>query len=76
MVCSGMAASVAYQMLYTLPRWQPLVGDHLESGKTSAQHALVLLALFGAVYNIHSYAQARSPHILCMVCILFHCLAG
>lgn len=60
MACSGLAASVAYQMLYTLPRWQPLVGAHLESGKTSALHAFALLALFGVAYNIHSYAQARS----------------
>lgn len=53
---------MVYQLCYTLPRWHTLVSAHLAAGGTSAAQALALLVLFGAAYNIHSYAQvlARS----------------
>jgi hypothetical protein len=56
---------VAYQLCYTLPRWRTLVGAHLEAGATSVPHALALLALFGAAYNVHSFVQVRpKPFVL------------
>ena len=53
----GLAASLLYQVCYTLPRWRTLVSAHLVAGGTSGVHALALLTLFGAAYNLHSYAQ-------------------
>lgn len=55
----GLVVSVVYQLVYTLPRWQTHVSAHLEGGGTSGVQALALLGLFGAIYNVHSFAQGR-----------------
>lgn len=55
--CAGLAVSLGYQALYTVPRWRRLVGAHLAATGTSGAQALGLLAGFGAFYNIHNIAQ-------------------
>ena len=61
-VCAGLAVSLGYQTLYTLPRWQRLVGAHLEANRTTGAQALGLLLAFGAFYNFHNIAQVRRRH--------------
>lgn len=58
---AGFLASAAYQVLYTLPNWDRLVGRHLAAAAAAGHpHAYVagLLALFGGLFNLHMLVQA------------------
>lgn len=58
---TGLAVSTAYQVAYSLPRWQQLVGSHLRRGGTSPAAALAALAAFGAVIVLHTFVQVHAP---------------
>lgn len=58
-VRAGLAVSTAYQIAFTLPRWQQLVGSHLQRGGTSPGIALAVLAAFGAVIVTHTFVQVQ-----------------
>jgi hypothetical protein len=49
-----------YQVGYTLPRFQQLVGSHLQRGGTSPLTALAALAAFGVVIVTHTFVQVRA----------------
>lgn len=57
---AGTAAMTAYELLYVYPNWQELVSKPLKTSGLSYQHAVGLLALFGAVYNVHRYFHLQS----------------
>ena len=51
-----------YQVGYTLPRFQQLVGSHLQRGGTSPVAALAALAAFGVVIVTHTFVQVAPPN--------------
>eukprot|EP00891_Asterochloris_glomerata_P005339 jgi/Astpho2/5339/Aster-x0676 len=53
----GLACNTLFQAMYTLPRWQALVTEHLQHSGTPAWYAVALLLSFGAYYNVHNYIQ-------------------
>jgi hypothetical protein len=61
---AGLAVSTVYQVGYTLPRYQQLVGSHLQRGGISPVAALAALAAFGVVIVTHTFVQ------VCAVCAL------
>jgi len=74
---AGLAVSLGYQALYTVPRWRRLVGSHLAAQGTTGAQALGLLAGFGAFYNVHNIAQVlgaaiapalRRPSLIACTC--------
>ena len=50
---AGLACNTLFQVLYTVPRWQALVTEHLHGSGTPAWYAVALLLSFGAYYNVH-----------------------
>ncbi|EFN56011.1 hypothetical protein CHLNCDRAFT_52094 [Chlorella variabilis] len=54
----GFLASAAYQALYTLPNWDRLVAQRMAASGTSPRYLVALLALFGALFNLHMLVQA------------------
>lgn len=50
---AGTAALTAYELLYVYPKWEHLVDKPMQSSGLSYLQAAGLLALFGAVYNVH-----------------------
>ena len=54
----GTVSSSMYGLLYVAPRWQWLVKGPLDSSNVSGLYAILLLAFFGAAYNVHMYGQA------------------
>lgn len=57
----GFLAAVAYQALFTLPRYDSLVQQHLDAAAaagSSARYVAGLLLLFGALFNGHQLIQA------------------
>lgn len=55
---AGFLASAAYQALYTLPNWDRLVAQRMAASGTSPRYLVALLALFGALFNLHMLVQA------------------
>jgi hypothetical protein len=60
---AGLAMNTAYQALHTVPRWDSLVAAHMRLNSVSTLHAVASLAAFGAVFNVHSYAQVRAAAV-------------
>lgn len=54
----GFLISTTYQCVYTLPRWDKLVGQYIAKSPASVPHILVLLASFGAMFNVHMFVQS------------------
>jgi hypothetical protein len=54
---AGLAIGTVYQVGYTLPQYQQLVGSHLRRGGTSPIFALAALAAFGVVIVTHTFVQ-------------------
>ena len=62
----------AYQIAYTLPRWESLVGAHLRSGGTSPAAAVAALSVFAGVCVWHTVVQVLpstwpTPALCCAV---------
>lgn len=58
---AGFLASAAYQVLYTLPNWDRLVGRHLAAAAAAGRpptYVAGLLAVFGGLFNLHMLVQA------------------
>lgn len=53
----GTVLSSAYQVMYVFPRWNDLIQQPLESSGVAASHAVMMVAVFGAMYNVHTFAQ-------------------
>lgn len=67
LVATGLAASMVYQVAWTMPRWQHLVANPLLSSGYSLPAAAAAFAIFGAVYVVHTFAQVQlctQPHRL------------
>lgn len=59
---AGLAVSTVYQVGYTLPQYQQLVGSHLQRGGASPLTALAALAAFGVVIVTHTFVQVVAPN--------------
>lgn len=53
----GLVASIVYQAVWTLPRWRHVVAEPLQSSGYSLPAAAAVLAAFGVVYVLHTFAQ-------------------
>lgn len=53
----GTVLSSAYEVIYVFPRWNELIQQPLESSGVPASHAILMVAVFGAMYNVHTFAQ-------------------
>jgi len=55
---AGFLASAAYQVVYTLPNYDRLVGQPLAASPASPATVAGLLLLFGTLFNLHTVLQA------------------
>ena len=63
----GLAANVAYTVLFTVPGWDQLVGAHVWSPQRSAWGvalALGSLLAFACLYNVHGVCQVGPAGLL------------
>lgn len=55
---TGFVAAAAYQLVYTLPRWQALVVSRMTAAGTTPARVALLMSVFAALFNLHTFAQA------------------
>jgi len=54
----GTVASTAYQILYVVPRWDTLVGQHRASRDIPVLRMWTWFVAFGGLFNLHLFAQS------------------
>lgn len=55
---AGFVLSTAYQLLYTRPRFDTLVRQHMHAHSVTFRELVHLLVAFGGLFNLHVIAQS------------------
>jgi len=57
LLVAGVTGATVYQLVYTLPRWGPLVAAPSAASGATARVVVPLLVVFAALFNLHMFAQ-------------------